>query len=136
MDILIVESDRRLATDLAPLLERKGAIIAQAASQNEAASFLVSFSFNVIIIDIQFDNCKALGIAELADFRQPDAKVIFVSDSSIFSDGSLYHQFSNVCGYLPRGTPPKDIASLVEYYARRPAQTATAPAPRQVAYEF
>lgn len=119
MDILIIENQKALVQKLQPFLEQKGAVIAHATSREEAASFLIGLSFDVILIDSQFDNGKALGIAELADFRQPEAKMIFMSDSTIFSDGSIYRQFSNLCSYLPRSTHPQDIAMLVEYQAAK-----------------
>jgi hypothetical protein len=43
--------------------------------------------------------------------------VIFVTDTSFFSDGSIFNLAANACAFIQTNTPPEDIAALVEHYA-------------------
>ena len=61
---------------------------------------------------------SAIALADFASYRRPDAKVIFVSSSSFFSDGSIFQLSGNAHAFLPSSTPPEDLAAVVEHHAR------------------
>jgi hypothetical protein len=64
------------------------------------------------------DDGSAFAVADYASFRHPDAGVIFVSNTSFFSDGSIFQLCSNACAFVPSATQPDDLAAMVEHYAK------------------
>ena len=51
------------------------------------------------------------------NYRQPDAQVIFVTNTSFFSDGSIFQLFSHACAYVQSEMAPDDLAAIIEHYA-------------------
>jgi len=41
-----------------------------------------------------------------------------VTNTSFFSDGSIFQVSNNACAYVQSETPPEDLAAMVEHYAR------------------
>ena len=117
MDVLIVQTRPCLSALWRKHLEKVDAVVAEASTQYEANSYLMELRFDAIIMDLLLENGSALVIAEMAGFHQPEAKLILMTRSSAFCDGSIYFHFSNVCGLLPVGTSPGDIAALVAHHA-------------------
>jgi hypothetical protein len=67
---------------------------------------------------ISFWKAEALfAISDFANYKRPEARVFFVTNTSFFSDGSIFQHCSNACGYIQSSTPPEDIAAMVEHYA-------------------
>lgn len=120
MNVLIVESREALAQLWRSHLQRSGANVWVAATQEAAIELLSNHSFEVIILDVVLDDGNALTVADIAQFRQPDSRIIFVTNSSFFSDGSIFNLCANACAYLPSSTAPDDLATMVEHYARTP----------------
>ena len=71
-----------------------------------------------MILDLVLDEGSALAVSDFASYRQPLARVIFVTNTSFFSDGSIFRHCVNACAYMPSATPPEDLAAMVEHYAR------------------
>jgi len=46
--------------------------------------------FDVIVLDLALEEGSALAVADFASYRHPDARVIFVTNASFFSDGSIF----------------------------------------------
>jgi DNA-binding response OmpR family regulator len=118
LNVLIVESRRPLAQLWQRHLLRGGANVWVAPTQDAAFELLSTHSFEVIILDVVLEQGHALSVADMAQFRQPNARIIFVTNTSFFSDGSIFNLCANACAYLPSSTPPDDLANLVEHYAR------------------
>lgn len=117
MNVLIVESQPDLGLIWSRHLERQGASVELATGQDLAISLLRRQDFDVIIMDLLLDQGSALAVADFASYRQPDTKVIFVSHTSFFSDGSIFQHCSNACAFVQRGTRPEDLAAMVEHYS-------------------
>lgn len=73
--------------------------------------------YEIIVLDLVLDNGSALAVADFASYRRPDARVIFVTNTSFFSDGSIFAHSPNACAYVQSETPPEDLAAMVEHYA-------------------
>ena len=116
MRVLIVESDPGLGWLWKRHLERCGAEVALAHSQEAAVAWLGQADFAVLILDLVLLDGSAAAVADYASYRRPETKVIFVTNSSFFSDGSIFQHFSNACAFLPSGTSPDDLAALVEHH--------------------
>lgn len=73
--------------------------------------------YEIIVLDLVLDNGSALAVADFASYRRPDTQVIFVTNTSFFSDGSIFAHSPNACAYVQSETPPEDLAAMVEHYA-------------------
>lgn len=118
MDVLIVETNADLAAVWARSLERSGATIHVAESEDAAVRAMASDPFNIIVLNLNLQKGSAIAVADFAGFRHPDAKVVFVTSSTFFSDGSIFNHCANACAYLKDNTPPEDLAAIVEHYGR------------------
>ncbi|MEO9685171.1 MAG: response regulator [Tateyamaria sp.] len=116
MNVLIVESRPDLALIWTRHLERQGYVVAQAEDQESAVLYLAENQTDIIVLDLVLKQGSALAVADFASYRHPDARVIFVTDTTFFSDGSIFNHASNACAFLPAGTPPEDLAAMVAHY--------------------
>lgn len=116
MNVLIVESRRELGVLWKRHLERQGAIVSLVQGQDDAVDHLSDHAADIIIMDLVLDEGSALAVADFASYRHPTARVIFVTDTTFFSDGSIFNHSSNACAFVPAGTPPEDLAAMVEHY--------------------
>ncbi|MDU8910212.1 response regulator transcription factor [Aestuariicoccus sp. MJ-SS9] len=118
MNVLIVESCADLATLWSRHLMRQGATVEIADHQEAALEMLESRSFDIIVLDLVLRDGGALALADFASYRWPNTRVIFVTNTHFFSDGSIFTHCANACAYLAVDTAPEDIAAMVEHYGR------------------
>jgi hypothetical protein len=62
---------------------------------------------------------SAFAVADFASYRRPDARVVFVTNTTFFSDGSIFQHIPNACAFVPTETPPEDLVAIVEHYAEQ-----------------
>lgn len=117
MNVLIVESRPELGALWQRHLERQGMAATLVAGQTEAVSYLSEHDTDIIVMDLVLEDGSALAVADFASYRRPAARVIFVTDTTFFSDGSIFRHASNACAFVQAGTPPEDLAAMVEHYA-------------------
>ena len=115
--VLIVQSNADLGALWSGHLERQGAAVTLALTADDALKALLRVNFHAIILDMVLSDGNALIVADIAAFRQPEANVICVTDSTFFSDGSIFRHCANACAYLQSQTEPADLAAMVEHYA-------------------
>lgn len=116
MRVLIVESKAELGKLWQRHLERQGGRVHRVASEEAAIDFLQTESVDVIVLDLVLPGGNPLAIADFASYRQPDARVIFVTNTSFFSDGSIFRHCPNACAFVQSESPPEDIAAMVAHY--------------------
>ena len=114
--VLIVESVPELSKLWQRHLERQGMIVTRVAGQVDAIAHLSTCDTDIIIQDLVIEEGSALAIADYANYRQPDARVIFVTNTSFFSDGSIFAHSANARAFVQSNTPPEDLAAMVEHY--------------------
>lgn len=117
MNILIVESRADLGAAWQRYLQSLGMGVTLVGDQAEAIEHLSHNAPQVIILDLVLDEGSALAISDFASFRCPNARVIFVTNTSFFSDGSIFSHAQNACAFVQSATPPEDLAAMVEHYA-------------------
>ena len=93
MNVLIVESKRHLAELWRRALERLGAHVDIASSQDQAVDMAAAETYHIVVLDLILDEGSAFAVADFMNYRQPDAQVIFVTNTSFFSDGSSFNCF-------------------------------------------
>jgi DNA-binding response OmpR family regulator len=116
MRVLIVESDPDLARIWARHMARRGAVVATATVQAEAVEVLSDTPVDIIVLDLVLADGSAFAVADFASYRRPAARVIFVTNTSFFSDGSIFRHIPNACAFLPSGMAPEDLAAVIDHY--------------------
>ena len=118
MKILIVEARKELGEIWARHLTRQGGTVTLVGNQEDAIAALYKSDYAILVLDLVLDGGSALAIADFASYRRPDARVIFVTNTTFFSDGSIFQHCGNACAFLRTGTPPEDLAAMVEHFGR------------------
>ena len=118
MNVLIVQNKPSLAQLWQRHLQRHGHIVEIALDQDSAIDYLSEQFYPIIILDVVLSQGSAIAVADYASYRHPEARVIFVTNSSFFSDGSIFQLCSNACAFVPKATEPEDLAAMVEHYAQ------------------
>lgn len=117
MDVLIVESKAELGALWQRHLVRLGAKVTLVHTQDDAIAALRRSDFQIMVLDLVLETGSAFAVSDFASYRRPDARVIFVTNTSFFSDGSIFAHSTNACAYVQSETPPEDLAAMVEHYA-------------------
>ncbi|MCL3881293.1 response regulator [Marivita sp. GX14005] len=118
MNVLIVQNNSTLGQLWQRHLERYGHKADISADQEAAVERLSETFYPIIILDVVLEGGSAIAVADYASYRHPEAKVIFVTNTSFFSDGSIFQLCSNACAFVPMATQPEDLAAMVEHYAK------------------
>ncbi len=116
MRVLIVESNPELARLWSRHLERQGADVQCAEDELAAIDVLRVQPIDILVLDLVLDRGSAFAVADYASYAQPAARVIFVTNTSFFSDGSIFRHIPNACAFLPSATAPEDLAAVIDYY--------------------
>ena len=116
MNCLIVESNPALGQLWRRHLERLEVSVTVASTADRALSLIQVQQFDVIVLDLVLSEGGALAVADLAQFRQPEANVVFVTDTTFFSDVSIFQHSANARAFIESATPPDDLAAIVHHY--------------------
>lgn len=116
MNVLIVESNPDLGSLWRRHLLRLGFHVEVATSQSEAINALQQSAVDIIVLDVLLRDGAAFAVSDFASYRLPEAKVIFVTNTTFFSDGSIFQHAPNACAYMRTETPPEDLAAMVEHF--------------------
>ncbi|SFR11346.1 response regulator [Poseidonocella sedimentorum] len=118
MDVLIVESDENLGRLWQRHIERQGNSVVRIGNGDAAVEYLSDHEVSVVILDLGLADGSPLVVADFVTFRWPQTKIIVVTSTSFFSDGSVFGLSPSVCAYLPARTPPEDLTAMIEHYGR------------------
>ena len=100
MNVLIVENKRHLAELWRRALEPLGAHVDITSSQDQVSDMAAVETNHIVVLDLILDEGSMFAVADFMNYRQPDAQVIFVTNTSFFPEGSIFQFFSNACAYL------------------------------------
>ncbi|MFQ6547186.1 response regulator transcription factor [Aestuariibius sp. 2305UL40-4] len=115
--VLVVESSPELCSIWCRHLERLGLDVTCANNQDDAVRQVREGAFDVIVLDLVLEGGGAFAVADYASYRLPEARVVFVTNTTFFSDGSIFQHIPNACAFVQSETPPDDLAAIVEHYA-------------------
>lgn len=118
MKVLIVESDPHLGRLWQRHMDRHGMTTRLEQGQPGAVSALQTQFFDIIVLDLVLTRGSALAIADFASYRHPDTQIVFVTNTSFFSDGSIFAINANARVLLQSDTPPEDLTAMVAHYGR------------------
>ncbi len=116
MRVLIVKEDPKIGQVWCNHLRRHGCAVFMAKSQSRAVEALRDETVDIIVLDLVLKEGSAFAVADFASYRQPKAKIIFVTSSSFFSDGSIFQHIPNACAMMPSEVSAEDLGALVEHY--------------------
>jgi DNA-binding response OmpR family regulator len=116
MRVLIVESEPNLGALWQRHLRHFCDHVDLERGQDGAVGRLTQAGYDVILLDLVLTSGSAFAVADFAAYRYPETKIIFVTSTTFFSDGSIFRLMPNACAFLPTETPPEDIAAVVEHY--------------------
>ena len=131
MRVLIVQSNVNLGLLWQRHLERLEAQVCLVHTGEQALARIDDTSFDVIVLDLVLSKGSALTVADFAQFRQPNANVVFVTDTTFFSDGSIFNHSANARAFIETATPPKDLAAIVHHYGSASPVRAEQTSPEQ-----
>ncbi|WP_425092789.1 hypothetical protein [Tropicimonas sp. S265A] len=115
--VLIVHGQTELSQLWSRHLTRSGVEVQLARDTDTAIKALGGTRFDVMLLSLTLERGSALAIADYANYRRPDCRVLFVSNNKFFSDGSLFNHVSNANLMLPDDVPPEDLTAVVQHYA-------------------
>ena len=118
MRIIIVQSNYDLVQVWTRHVERLGASVRHVQTGQAALALLEVEHFGAIVLDLVLFEGSALTVADFAQFSQPAANVVFVTDTTFFSDGSIFALCANARAFVETATPPDDLAAIVHHYAQ------------------
>ena len=118
MSVLIVETQENLGQLWCQSLRQHGVAVGLCQTQEAAIAYLRSARVDVIVLNLMLGRDNSLAIADYASYRQPSAKVMFVTNAPVFSDGSIFEHSPNACAFLPAGIPPEDLAAMVMHHGQ------------------
>jgi DNA-binding response OmpR family regulator len=117
MRVLIVESNPNLGRIWSRHLARMGCDVLQVSGQVDAIDALEQQDYSAIVLNLVLEGESAFAVADYASYKRPHAKVVFVTDTTFFSDGSIFALVPNACAFVRQQTPPDDLAAIVTHYA-------------------
>lgn len=116
--ILIVAGNLQLAQIWARHLERQHQEVLVTTKLSEAIEIIRENPVQVAVLDLMLENSAAFSVADYVSYRRPKSKIVFVTRTSFFSDGSLFNHVPNTAAIVQEDTPPSDLAEIVAYHGR------------------
>ena len=117
MKILIVEENGDLGDLWQGHLKRLGAEVVLLDTVDDAMERVNERQFDAVVLDLAQAQEGCFELADVIAYRWPETRIIFVTGSTFFSDGSIFGYVPNACALVPRSGPPEDLAAVVEHYA-------------------
>ena len=118
MQVLIVDSSPELGQIWKRHLERQGMEVSLVQDQDEAIAALQHSAAELIVLDLVLEEGSAFAVADYANYRHPETRVIFTTNSSFFSDGSIFQHSANACAFVPKQVDPDDLSAMVAHYGK------------------
>lgn len=128
MRVLIVEHNADLGRIWTRFLARRGVEAELATSQAEAIKALRFNDYDALVLQLVLPDGGAIAISDYATYRNPNVPIITVTNSSFFSDGSIFELIPNARSMMSTPLRPDDLAAVLEHFGRA-REPASAPLP-------
>lgn len=116
--ILILAENPNLANVWARHLERQKHAVIVTSEETEAIETIRDNDISVIVLDLMLQSGSAFSVADYVSYRSPSTKIVFVTKTRFFSDGSLFKHVPNTAAIIQENAPPSDLAEIVAYHGR------------------
>lgn len=116
MRVLIVETNLELAKLWASHLLRQQIDVECACDAAHAIDLLECQRFDVVVLNAAFDDRKSIALADYVAFRLPQARVVFVTASTFFSDGSIFNLTTNAHACVSADIPSEDLVNVIAFH--------------------
>jgi len=141
MKVLIVENIKELGLLWQRALQRLGAEVVFVQTQSAAIRCLMDQSYDIIVLDLVLESGSAFAISDFANYKRPEARVFFVTNTSFFQMAPF---FSTVRMLVATSKVPPHLKILLRWLNIMPTdavpfQTSIRLAPsfvRESAYPF
>ncbi len=120
---MILEDDPSLRFALSQIIIAGGHHVNAAADITEAADLLSEFSPDLILLDLMIGDEYSIQIADLAGYRAPDAKIVYLTGSNKFPSGELFSLSPNTSWVLRKPIDFTDLGSILEHFDRTVASS-------------
>jgi DNA-binding NtrC family response regulator len=117
INVLIVEADPGLGGRWAVAIQGPEVAVSHVRTQGDAIARLQHGQIDVIVLNLVLPGESALAVADFAHYRQPNARVIFMTASDVFADGSIFQMSGNASAFLQADMAADDLAAIVQYHA-------------------
>ena len=78
-------------------LDQQGLEVHVAADEDAAIECLRRTDIDVIVLDVMLSHGVGFAVSDYAQFRRPDARVIFVTRDDFLSGGAIFQLSANAC---------------------------------------
>lgn len=119
LKVMLLEDDPSLRFALTQILDAGGHCVNAAADISEAVDLLDAFSPDLLLLDLMIGDEYSIQIADLAAYRAPDAKIIYLTGSNKFPSGELFALSPNTSWVLRKPIDFYDLESILEHFARK-----------------
>ena len=116
--ILILAENPDLASIWARHLERQGHAVVVTSDESEAIDVVRENEISVIVLDLMLKSGSAFSVADYVSYRSPGTRIVFITRTRFFSDGSLFKHVPNTAAIVQENAPPSDLAEIVAYHGR------------------
>ncbi len=124
MNILVLEDDHRLRFALSEFLEDCGHVVQMVEKIGQACDALKHFRPDVLLLDLMIGTQTSIQVTGLAEYRCPDAEVVFLTGSQMFPNGELFEQASNAAIVLRKPVNFHDLQEMILHIERTRAKAA------------
>ncbi len=119
MRVLLLQENQDLGMIWCRFLCRQGLEAVLCATPEDAINELNTGTYSALVLDpVMVDG--AIGVADLATYRNPDITIIAVTTSNFFSDGAMFELLPSARGVLRAPIRPSDLAAYLEHYTQKP----------------
>ncbi len=118
MRVLIFDEAGELSCRWQSDLRQRGHDASRETTCDAALSGLRSQRPDVIVANLAPLPADAFLLADIAAVFTPQTRVVFVTQTQEFADGSVFRLAQNACAQVPDTIPPGDLTALVEYHGR------------------
>ena len=81
-------------------LDQQGLEVHVAADEDAAIECLRRTDIDVIVLDVMLSHGVGFAVSDYAQFRRPDARVIFVTRDDFLSGGAIFQLSANACAAM------------------------------------
>lgn len=128
MQILLVEDDLKVASEIATAIEDEGFFCDTCATTTGALEFLRHNTYGVAVLDHYLQGETSLFLASHLRLRHPETKIITITGSALFASGHGLEQLGT--DFLFRKPFPRsDLVEIVKYLRSAPNQPQSTYAP-------